>query len=501
MSYFKADFIVVGSGIAGLSVALLLAKRGHVIIITKATVDASNTYRAQGGIAAAIGEADSPSLHQMDTIRTGVDLCHPQSVELLVKQAPHAIQQLVEWGTPFDQQDGEWMLGKEGSHSANRILHIAGDATGKGIADALIKQLLQKSQVEFHTHTKVEDLLVEMGVCMGLVATDKKGDRQIYTATQGVVMASGGCGQLYQYTTNDQGAIGDGFAIAHRAGAQLMDMEFIQFHPTAFHIDQNPMFLISEAVRGEGAVLINQHGERIMEHIHPWLDLAPRDVVTRAIYDQQQKGNRVLLDTTPLKDMIERRFPTIYTKVRKHGYDPRFEPIPVTPVAHFIMGGIRTNLSGETSIARLFACGEVACTGVHGANRLASNSLLEGIVFAGQIAKQITQLPPLSVDINQFMLSDSLVDDQEEIDQWRTQLQQLMWQYAGIIRTETGLQNGRQALEDLKPIGKETKNMWITAQIIIESALCRTESRGGHYRSDYPELQATWAKKHIVIGV
>jgi len=502
MTRIVTDFIVVGSGIAGLMTALSLGRAGRVVVLTKSREEASNSFRAQGGIAAAIGENDSPELHREDTLRTGVDLCDPDSVDLMVKMAPDTVRLLAKWGTPFDRKNGRIALGREGSHSVSRILHVHGDSTGAGITSSLLAQVTRSETIELKTHTMVKDLIVHDGACCGVMTADHTGEMTVYLAKKGVVLATGGCGQLYRYTTNDLVSTGDGIAMAHRAGVGLMDMEFIQFHPTALAMEQNPMFLVSEAVRGEGAILRNEEGEPFMEKVHEWRDLAPRDVVSRAIYQEMKQGHRVYLDATHLGEQFADRFPNIYRECLKHGIDPQKDWIPVTPAAHFVMGGIRTDLNGQTSLPRLFACGEVACTGVHGANRLASNSLLEGAVFAQRVANQLAGYADQSTD-HIPIVSEALCIDKQSEDIWKKQIKDIMWEYCGIIRSSEGLLKGISLLENLKeevPTGMlECHNMLTAAQIIMKAALWRKESRGGHYRCDYPKSIPEWAQKHKVI--
>ncbi|MFC7443301.1 L-aspartate oxidase [Laceyella putida] len=503
MTRFVTDYVVVGSGIAGLTTALSLGESGRVIVLTKSREQESNSYRAQGGIAAAIGKDDSPELHRQDTLRTGVELCNPQSVAVMVEMAPQTIQLLSGWGTPFDQEGTHFALGREGSHSVSRILHVRGDSTGAGITASLLKQVQAHDQIELMTHTMVADLIVHEGACRGVIALDYDHEPIAYFARKGVVLATGGCGQVYRYTTNDLVTTGDGFAMAYRAGVKLMDMEFVQFHPTALAIEQNPMFLVSEAVRGEGAYLVNDRGEAFMERYHSWKDLAPRDVVSRAIYTEMQAGRSVFLDARALGDRFEKRFPKICRHARNHGIDPETNLIPVTPAAHFIMGGIQTDLHGQTSLPRLFACGEVACTGVHGANRLASNSLLEGAVFAQRVAKKLSSLADQSLaEMPDFSIS-ALCNDKQSQEKLKQSIRQIMWDYAGIVRTAEGLSKGLSLLENVAEQVEdgmfETKNMLMTAQIIMKAALMREESRGGHYRRDFPETRLEWSNKHLVI--
>jgi L-aspartate oxidase len=502
MRQMVTDFIVVGSGIAGLSTALSLAASGQVMILTKACEQESNSFRAQGGIAAAVGAGDSPELHRQDTLRTGANLCDPTSVDVLVRSGPQTIQLLTRWGTCFDRKGDEWALGREGAHSVSRILHVEGDSTGAGITRSLLQQASLHPQIQLFTHTLVADLLIKDGVCRGVVAVDVNQAPVYYLARKGVVLATGGCGQVYRYTTNDRVSTGDGFAMAYRAGAKLTDMEFIQFHPTALALEQNPMFLVSEAVRGEGAILVNDGGEAFMKRYHEWQSLAPRDVVARAIYCEMQAGHQIYLDATMIKSSFAERFPAIDRQCKKFGIDPGKDWIPVTPAAHFIMGGIKTDLYGQTTIPRLFACGEVACTGVHGANRLASNSLLEGAVFAQRIGDRLAILADQTTEAFAFV-SPSLCNHQQMEQTWKEQMRQIMWDYAGIVRSSSGLSAGILQLKQLsEQIGAEyieCHNMLTTAHIIMKAALWRKESRGGHYRYDFPEMIPAWSQKHQVI--
>jgi L-aspartate oxidase len=504
MTARETDFLVIGSGIAGLTTALSLAQHGNVIIITKANEEACNSYRAQGGIAAAIGEGDSPQLHLEDTLRTGVGHADGDSVEMLVQMGPEIISLLADWGTPFDRDGEEYALAKEGSHSRPRILHVTGDATGKGIIDSLLPRVSSHPSISFVSHTMVVDLIIQDGECVGVYAADLDHDIIPYFAHYGVVLATGGCGQVYQYTTNDLVSTGDGLAMAYRAGAVLTDMEFVQFHPTALHMDQNPMFLISEAVRGEGAVLVTEDEVPFMKKYSDWADLASRDIVSRAIYQEMMKGHRVFLDARQQKNSFASRFPTIFATCREAGIDPRVDLIPVTPAAHFVMGGVKTDRAGQTTIPRLYACGEVACTGVHGANRLASNSLLEGAVFARKVAQSVSSLPSKApTPIRGTDVSIRLCNNKQKEDQWKQQIQQLMWKYAGITRTKVGMEQGIQELKSiskqLPPSYLESQNMLQVAQVILQSALWREESRGGHFRSDYPETIGIWASQQYIV--
>lgn len=504
MTTRETDFLVIGSGIAGLTTALSLAQHGHVIIITKAEEVACNSYRAQGGIAAAIGDEDSIELHREDTLRTAVGHADASSVSMLVQMAPETIQLLANWGIPFDRENNQFALTREGSHSQPRILHVTGDATGKGIMDALLLAAKEHPSVSFVSHTMVSDLLLAEGECFGVTAFDRKGNPVAYFANYGVVLATGGCGQVYRYTTNDLVSTGDGLAMAYRAGATLTDMEFVQFHPTALKDEQNPMFLISEAVRGEGAMLVTASGEPFMHRYSDWGDLAPRDVVSRAIYKEMMEGQDVFLDARSLQVPFAKRFPTIYATCMQMGINPSKDLIPVTPAAHFVMGGIKTDRFGRTSIPRLYACGEVACTGVHGANRLASNSLLEGAVFAQKVAQSLAALAKKShiPDIDS-VLHPILCNNKHEEQRIKQKIQTVMWEHAGIVRSKNTMKKGLKQLstiqQQLPNSYLESHNMLQVAQIILRSALWREESRGGHYRLDFPETKEKWALRQYLV--
>ncbi|SFS46490.1 L-aspartate oxidase [Marininema halotolerans] len=494
MNRITTDYLVVGSGIAGLTAALTLATKGRVTVLSKTVLNDGNSARAQGGIAAAVGKDDSPSLHREDTLRAGAGLCEEDSVNVLVKNGADAVRQLDAWGTPFDSGRDGWNLGREGSHSVHRILHVSGDATGAAIMDALLQRAEEHPRIRLLGNTRAVDLVVEEGECIG-VSAFYAGKAVLFLA-RAVILATGGCGQIYRYTTNSPAVTGDGIAMAWRAGAQLRDMEFVQFHPTALAIDANPMFLISEAVRGEGAFLVNDKGDAFMSRVHEWGDLAPRDVVSRAIDSQMRAGRKVYLDATCLGEAFATRFPTIYEHCRKAGIDPSVDWIPVTPATHFVMGGVWTDTFGRSSIPRLFAVGEAACTGVHGANRLASNSLLEGTVYAQRAAQEaLTLSAPTILPKRYSMPICSRDEGKEKI--WKDELRLLMWEHAGIIRDKEGLQKGLEKLTRLErkvPVTfLECRDMITISRTVMESALWREESRGGHYRKDYPQSSAQWA--------
>lgn len=506
MQRIKTDFLIIGSGIAGLSAALGASSYGEVIVIAKDRPDICNSTLAQGGIAAAVGKDDSPESHTQDTLIAGAGACQEKTVEILTQEGPEAISRLIELGTCFDRTNsGELALGREGAHSLARVIH-RGDDTGAAVWETLF-QKVQEQNVQFLPETRAEALLIQEGYCYGAIVRNSEGLQQILARS--VVLATGGIGELYGRTTNSLLSTGEGLALAWRAGAVLSDLEFVQFHPTALASEDNPLFLISEAVRGEGAVLVTEERQRFMTNYHPRADLAPRDVVTRAIVDQQQKGHHVYLDASVLGDHFEHRFPNIYSKIQSLGLDPSKDLIPITPAAHFFMGGIQTDSFGRTNIKGLYACGECANTGVHGANRLASNSLLEGLVFGKRVAQDLSSQgadsSTLSVDLLEFNSWISEIPEETksiDLKGARVQaLQKLMWSTVGIIREEAGM---TEALKQLKQLENEVsseevelKNMILVAKLITSSALQRLESRGSHYRLDYPEVDPAWQPKHL----
>src|SRR5665647_73354 len=383
---FYTDFLIIGSGIAGLFTALKASAFGEVVVLTKKTIKDSNTGLAQGGIAAAVHEEDSPFLHLEDTLEAGAGICNIEAVEVLVSEGPDRVRELILAGASFDMKDGNISLAREGAHSKARILHAA-DTTGETIRLALFKNCEEDRRIKIIEDQFLIDLMgIQEGECQGALVYDNKSGRQVIYIARALIMATGGAGQLYQYTTNPDVATADGMAAAYRIGCELSDLEFIQFHPTVLFSHDTQRFLISEAVRGEGGLLYNTQGERFMSKYHPLEDLAPRDVVSRAILSEMTRCNSeyVLLDMSIIPGVKE-RFPNIYRTCLSRGINLEKEMVPVSPAAHYTMGGIKTNTRGETSINGLYACGEAACTGVHGANRLASNSLLEGIVFGERI--------------------------------------------------------------------------------------------------------------------
>jgi L-aspartate oxidase len=499
----RTRFLVVGSGIAGLHTAWRASQHGDVLLLTKRSLFDSATAYAQGGIAAALGAGDSPTLHRRDTLAAGAALCDAAAVEVLVEEGPARVRELQTAGAEFDlDPSGELKLGREAAHSTNRIVHAHGDQTGAEVARTLIERVRASTRIRVLERARVLDLIMTRGVVAGVRASIA--GKAVEIIADATVFATGGCGQVFRYTTNPMVATGDGYAIAHRAGVTLADMEFVQFHPTALDTPENPLALISEAVRGEGAVLLNDDGVRFMPKRHKLAELAPRDVVAREIFRERGRGGserRVWLDARKLGASFEGRFPGIFALCRARGIDPRVELIPVTPAAHYMMGGIVTDLSGRSALPRLWACGEVARTGVHGANRLASNSLLEGLVFAERVARDLERARPLAraPRVGDWKVPPLLDRGAAQVAAER--VRSAMWADAGIARTARGLRRCVARLDALLaqlPAGAtEERNMAETARLIAEAALLRRESRGGHYRADFPTAKKGWKGKHI----
>jgi L-aspartate oxidase len=500
----RTRFLVIGSGVAGLHTAWRASAHGPVTVLTKRTLFDSATAYAQGGIAAALGAGDSPELHREDTLAAGAALCDRAAVQVLVEEGPARVRELQAAGARFDlDPEGDFKLGKEAAHSRHRIVHAQGDQTGAEVARTLVEKVRESPTIDVHETARVLDLLlVDDGTgrqCAGVRVSIA--GRPVEIVADATVLATGGCGQIYRYTTNPQVATGDGFAIAHRAGARLADMEFVQFHPTALDTPENPLALVSEAVRGEGAILLNARGQRFMPHRHRLAELAPRDVVAREIFREQQAHGRVFLDATRLGAGFATRFPGIYALCRARGIDPTCEPIPVTPAAHYIMGGVVTDLAGRSSLPRLYAVGEVARTGVHGANRLASNSLLEGLVFAERVARDLVQTPEHLPEPPVTDWSVPPLEDRGAAQVAADEIRQIMWDHASIARTAPALRRGLVALqqigERLTSGATEERNLLTTATLVAEAALLRKESRGGHFRSDFPKTRRKWQGRHI----
>ncbi|RPF49674.1 L-aspartate oxidase [Thermodesulfitimonas autotrophica] len=506
----ECGFLVLGSGIAGLYAAHTASRFwGDVVVLTKRGIDDTATERAQGGIAAAVGPSDSPVLHYEDTLKAGADLCDPDAVKILVTEGPARIEELIELGARFDRANGRLDLTREGAHTRRRILHAAGDATGAEIQRVLSAAVRANPRIKVLEGHFVVDLLVSRGVCWGVLVWDSTAGKLRVFRSRIVVVATGGAGQVYRDTTNPPVVTGDGIALAYRAGAEVMDMEFIQFHPTVLNLKGAPRFLISEAVRGEGGLLLNSRGERFMPRYHPLAELAPRDVVVRAILKElaADGSESVYLSLAHLDpEKVRERFPTITQRLKSYGLDLARDLIPVAPAAHYFMGGVKTGIHGETNIKGLYACGETACAGVHGANRLASNSLLDGLVFGGMIVEHARFFLPEPVE--NHAAGEGLEPlTGADIAALRTELQSLMQEHVGPVRTAAGLEAILRRFEEWEwlrgrevrtPEAMEFRNMFDVAELIAEAALMRTESRGGHYRTDYPESKPRW-RKHIIL--
>ena len=506
------DYIIVGSGIAGLYTALLAKAQGSVLILTKGSIDDCNTKHAQGGIAAAIGKNDSPSLHFRDTIAAGDGLCDEEAVRILADEAPDRISDLVKLGVPFDTLDGEIALTMEAAHSMPRILHAGGDATGEHIELTLSNQILA-AKIPVLEDCLATEILMEKGRVAGVRALDCHTGSTEEFECRFLILATGGAGQLFKFNTNSDIATGDGIVLAFNAGAEIVDMEFFQFHPTALRLPGVTPFLISEAVRGEGGVLRNVDGHRFMPDYVPEADLAPRDIVARStLYETRKTGSdRVFLDVTHLSpQVITTRFPHIYRFCLDHGLDITKGLMPVAPAAHYTMGGIKTDAWGETNIAGLFATGETACTGVHGANRLASNSMLEVLVFSKRIMEKTggglsTTAPTASKRTPVYHSLEQRQASTAEPPPSLSALQHLHWDKVGIIRNQEGLTAAADTLAAWQKLlpdptdrpSYELCNLVLTGRLVTEAALIREESRGAHFRSDFPQSSPEW-QHHVI---
>ncbi|MBI5100183.1 MAG: L-aspartate oxidase [Nitrospirae bacterium] len=505
------DFLVIGGGVAGLRAAIELAPKGSVLVLTKDKPTESSTEYAQGGIAVALSDEDEVGIHYDDTIKAGDGLCREDAVRILVEEGPGLILELISWGAEFDKEGSKLSFTMEAAHSRKRILHSRGDATGKEIERVLINKARSFPSISRFDFAFTLDLILENDRCVG--ATVLRHDTVFNIFAKAVILATGGAGQVFSRTTNPMIATGDGIAIACRAGALISDMEFIQFHPTTLYFPAAPPFLLSEAMRGEGAVLKNTQRKRFMPEYHEMSELAPRDAVTRAIVSEMVKTNsrHVYLDLTHLdKEFTKKRFPLIYATCLQYNIDITEDLIPVSPAAHYIMGGVYTNIYGETSIKGLFAAGEVASTGVHGANRLASNSLLEGLVYGARTGKQAAHyIDKENIDIAGIESYPEGFSDKAssmsalDVEKTRSTLRQVMWNKVGIIRCGESLSIAKKWLDKKNAIldmsfqnrrGFELKNMLTVAQLITDAALARKGSVGAHYRSDCKSKGDNWQK-------
>ncbi len=504
----RGDFLVIGSGIAGLRAAISLAEAGRVIVLTKADPRESNTGYAQGGIAAAVGSDDSPHLHARDTIAAGDGLCVPEAVDVLVNEGPRYVRELLDWGAAFDrEEDGSPALGREAAHSVRRVLH-ARDATGREIGRLLWHRVAAHPRVQVFEDALAMSIVARDGICRGATFVDRDGVLQAVEADRTLV-ATGGAGQVFRETTNPAIATGDGIAMAFEAGARVADLEFVQFHPTVLSAEGAPRFLLSEALRGEGARLVNEAGDRFVQRYEPAGDLASRDLVARAIVREAQRtGAPIYLTMAHLDpEYVRRRFPTITEACRQAGLDLATDRIPVSPAAHYVMGGIETDLHGRTSVAQLFAAGEAACTGLHGANRLASNSLLEGLVFGARAADAMTAA---AVAPSLFSSSVELLGVAAPADvPDASEVRDLLWRRAGLVRTGaalgeavarlSGWRTGVERVEPGRIDPREQRRLasLVTVGLLIaRAALRREESRGGHFRADFAQRDDIHWRRH-----
>jgi L-aspartate oxidase len=513
----RYDVVVIGAGVAGLTFALALPDEYRVALLTKGALGESNTRHAQGGLSAAIGEDDSPGLHEIDTIAAGAGLCDADAVRELVEGAPAAVDWLLALDTRFDRDEltGKLLLGREAAHSRRRVLHAGGDATGAEIERALVAGVKHRASVDRYEHAFAVDLLVEAGRCVGVIAELGANPGLSRIDAGAVVIAAGGAGQLWATTSNPPAATADGLAMALRAGVAVADLEFAQFHPTVLSLPGEMPFLVSEAVRGEGAYLRDAHGERFMLAYHPLAELAPRDVVARGIQQQMavDETDHVHLDLRHLDpDAMRRRFPTIAAELARRGLDLAAGLIPVAPAAHYFMGGIVAGTDGETSLPGLLALGEAACTGVHGANRLASNSLLEGLVFGMHAAQSFTETPQPSSPWSQTAGAalGARSDRVQLLGSLSARIQRTMSRHVAVVRDRAGLELAADevdaALNELNNLNEpsrmrwETANLALAARAVIAAALLREESRGAHFRADFPETNPALAGCHFALG-
>ena len=499
----ETDFIVIGSGVAGLRAAIELAGSGaNVTVLTKDKASESNTEYAQGGVAVVLSDDDNAELHEGDTLVAGAGLCDPEAVETLVTEGTKYIKQLIDWGTEFDREGGKLVFTQEAAHSRRRILHAHGDSTGAEFVRALIARAGQEKTINLTPFANTEKLIVVDGRCIGVRFLDPilRAPRDIFA--KAVIMCTGGAGQLYLHTTNPPVATGDGMAMAYFAGAEMADMEFIQFHPTALNLENAPRFLLSEAMRGEGGILKNKYGERFMPRYDERAELAPRDIVARSIVAEMRRtGTRnVFLDMTALdEEFLKHRFPKIYETCKFYGLDIAKDMLPVSPASHYCMGGIRTDLWGRSTVPGLYAAGEVTCTGVHGANRLASNSLLEGLVFGARAGEAALK------DSSKFQVPSSEFLD-SQLGTWnpepgttistavKKRIKRVMWERVGILRDRDSLVRALKEFDQIASgnLSTSSSNFVMLAKLVATAALWREESRGGHFRTDFPSQREEW---------
>ncbi|MXW22188.1 MAG: L-aspartate oxidase [Candidatus Dadabacteria bacterium] len=507
----ECDFLVVGGGLAGLYAAVCASSLGRCVVVTKQTLVQSNSYWAQGGIAAAVDPEDSPVFHKEDTVAAGRGLCDARAVEILVEEGRERVADLINLGMKFDSDDSGLLLGLEGGHSKRRVLHAGGDSTGKEMIDFLISYVSSSESVTILELVTVTDIISDGERCYGVWGYDEGKKSYVRIASPSTILATGGASALYRRTTNPEGASGEGISLAWRAGAEISDMEFVQFHPTVFSGPKGEAFLLTEAIRGEGAYLLNARGERFMERYSSLLELAPRDVVSKAIHGEMRscEEDYVCLDLSHMDpEFVRKRFSNIEKLCRNSGFDLARDRIPVAPAAHYTIGGVRTGLMGETSIEGLYACGEVSNTGVHGANRLASNSLLECMVFAKRCidgAARAGRPGGVGGDFEGFMLADTRGADTEFFNEARDAIIGGMSTHLGIVREREGIERFIARLEEISSASEDVTGwfgfklgtMLDVCLLVARGALLRKESRGAHLRSDYPEEDTDY-EKHLI---
>lgn len=515
LQHIFTDTLIIGSGIAGLSAAIHAAKCGSVLVVTKTEINENCTEHAQGGIAAKLNIGDSYKSHIDDTLSTGQGICNDTVVSSVIREGPKRVKELISWGAKFDKENGNLAFTKEGGHSRPRILRARGDSTGKEIEETLINMVKKNPQIRVFEHTFALDLLVSKNTCDGIIAWRSQEGKLLIWAKQ-TILASGGCGQVYRETTNPEVATGDGIAMAYRAGVKLQDLEFVQFHPTTLYVAGTERVLISETVRGEGGVLRNKNGELFMSKYHPSAELAPRDIVSRSIVHEIRRTDHthVYLDVRHIsKEKLGTRFPKIKKLCASFGIDITRQLIPVHPSAHYTIGGVKVDQNGRTSMKNLYACGEVSCTGLHGANRLGSNSLLEGLVFGyrtGNMAGKELEEKKEGLSPRSFKEpSKGHLYSELDLEDLKHSLKSLMWRSVGIERDGKYL---KEAIKNIKhwseyiistefssPLGWEVQNMLTVSILISSSASKRCESRGVHYRLDHPDTDDKHWKKHIIV--
>jgi len=515
LQHIFTDTLIIGSGVAGLSSAIHASKGGSVLVVTKTEINENCTEHAQGGIAAKLNLGDSYKSHIDDTLSTGQGICNDAVVSSVIREGPKRVKELISWGAKFDKENGKLAFTKEGGHSRPRILRARGDSTGKEIEETLINMVKKNPQIRVFEHTFALDLLVSKNSCDGIIAWRSQEGKILIWAKQ-TILASGGCGQVYRETTNPEIATGDGIAMAYRAGVRLQDLEFVQFHPTTLYVAGTERVLISETVRGEGGVLRNKDGELFMSKYHPSAELAPRDIVSRSIVQEIRRTDHthVYLDVRHIsKEKLSNRFPKIKKLCASFGIDITRQLIPVHPSAHYMIGGVKVDQNGKTSMKNLYACGEVSCTGLHGANRLGSNSLLEGLVFGyrtgNMVGKKLEEkkegLSPRSFKEP----SKSHLYSELDLEDLKNSLKSLMWRSVGIERDGKYLKEAIKNIEHWSkyiisnefssPLGWEVQNMLTVSILISSSASKRCESRGVHYRLDHPDTDDKHWKKHIIV--